>query len=612
MNGNSRTPHTRLRRVLLALCLGLFACTARERFNPESEQEPSFDVGADARGHLAVFDLSEGAPEQAPSGLFQLPADRTYTGLIRQLSQMLEDDKVKGAFVRISQQNYDWAQSEELGRMLREFRRKNKRVTCHAHALTNSTAWLFLRGCDRIWLSAAGEVTTVGIAAQMIYLKGALDKLKIEADFLHMGRFKSGGEPMTQQGPSDASRENLTATLASIRNTWLQGAGDARKRESIKHALEHGPYVPDAAKAQGLVDAVGFESEALAEAKKHADVEKTEVAFGPGRKEADTGIAELVRILAGSGNVDKDRPHIAVVPAVGGITMEGSEGIGSGGITATAMVKTLRRMKKAEAVKAVVLRLDSPGGSPLASDLIWQEVMELKKVKPVIVSVGGMAASGGYYIACAADHIIAERTSIVGSIGVFGGKFVIGAALEQLGVTSYTFPASPEPGAAARAAYMSPLAPWDSETRARVQDSMRSIYDLFLKRVAKGRRMPLDKIAKSAEGAIFSGGQGKDRGLVDELGGLTRAIEVARTRAGLPSDVAVVVEGLQESLIESFFSDGEPAASDVEAAALQYHAAEREWNRLVPDELKNFVTSLLPLAQGERGVVALPFTMLVR
>jgi protease-4 len=141
---------------------------------------------------------------------------------------------------------------------------------------------------------------------------------------------------------------------------------------------------------------------------------------------------------------------------------------------------------------------------------------------------------------------------------------------------------------------------------------MRSIYDLFLKRVANGRRMPLDKVAKNAEGAIFSGGQGKDRGLVDELGGLTRAIEVARTRASLPTDVAVVVEGLQESFIESMFSEGEPAASDVEAAVLQHQATAREWNRLVPDELKNFVTSLLPLAQGERGVVALPFTMVVR
>lgn len=604
----------RLRRLLAAACLGLFAfaCTARERFSPDPDAEASFEVSADGRDHVAIFDLSEGVPEQAPTGLFQLPLNRTYPGLVRELSKVLDADETKGIYVRISQQQYDWAQSQEIGRLLAEFKKKGKRVTCHAHSLTNSTAWLFLRGCERIWLSPAGEVTTVGIAAQMVYLKGLLDKLQIQADFLHMGRFKSGGEPMTQTGPSEPSRENLTATLRSIRNTWLTEAADARKQPALKHALEHGPYVPEAARAKGLVDKVGFESEALTEAKQHARVERTEVVFGAGRREADAGLAELVRILAGSGDVDKNRPHIAVVPAVGGITMQSSESIGSSGITATAMLKTLRRLKKSDSVKAVVLRLDSPGGSPLASDLIWKEVMDLKKEKPVIASVGGMAASGGYYIACAADRIIAERTSIVGSIGVFGGKFVVGPALEQIGVTSYTFPASPEPDAAARAAYMSPLTPWDAETRGRVEDHMRQIYELFLKRVAEGRRQPVDKVRSNAEGAIFSGLQGRDRGLVDDVGGLKQALEVARARAGLPADTAIVVEGLQDSLIESFFSEGEPSAGDVEVAALRHHATRQHFERFVPNELRSFVTSLLPLTQGERSVVALPFTIVVR
>lgn len=612
MTGQRRT--SRLPRLFVAACLALTACTARERFSPESDSdtESTLETGGDGRSHVAVFDLSQGAPEEAPGGLFQLPLERTYPGLVRGLRKALDDDDAKGIFVRLSQQNYDWAQSQEIGRLLAEFKKKGKRVTCHGHSLTNSTAWLFLRGCERIWLSPAGEVTSVGIAAQMTYLKGALDKLKIQADFLHMGRYKSGGEPMTQEGPSEASRENLTATLHSIRNTWLNEAAEARKQPGLKQALEHGPYVPEAAKAKGLVDKVGFEADALDEAKKHAGATSTKVVFGPGRKETDAGLAEIVRLIAGTREVDKNRPHIAVVPAVGGITMESSESFGSSGITATAMLKTLRRLKKSKSVKAVVLRLDSPGGSPLASDLIWREVMDLKKKKPVIASVGGMAASGGYYIACAADRIIAERTSIVGSIGVFGGKFVIGPALEQLGVTSYTFPASPEPGAAERAAYMSPLTPWDAETRSRVEAHMRHIYDLFLARVAEGRRQPVDQVRKYAEGAIFSGGQGRDRGLVDELGGLGLALEVARKRAGLPEETAIVVEGLQDGLIESLFSDGEPAAGEAQAAALRRQATRQQFEELIPEELRSFITSLLPLTQGERSVVALPFTIAVR
>ncbi len=607
-------PRRALASLLLAL-LTLAACTARERFVPggdEEQESSSFSLGATAAGHIDVFDLSRGAPEQAAGGLFKLPADQTYMGLVRQLSKSLADNDTKGVFVRLSQQNYDWAQVEELGQLLAKFKKAKKRVTCHAHSLTNSTTWLFLQGCDRVWLSPAGEVTTVGIAAQMTYLKGALDKLKVKADFLHMGRFKSGGEPMTQEGPSEASRANLTETLRSIRKTWLDGASSARKSSELRQALESGPFVPEAAKARGLIDAVGYESEALDEAKEQGKTDQTKVVFGPGRDENQSGLTELVRILAGSGDASSDSPHIAVVPSVGGITMSGSGGIGSGGITADAMVPVLRRLKKSDSVKAVVLRLDSPGGSPLASDLIWKEVMDLRQKKPVIASVGGMAASGGYYIACAASRIVAERTSIVGSIGVFGGKFVIGPALEEVGITSFTFPASPEPGAAARAAYMSPLTAWDEATRKRVESHMAHIYELFLRRVAKGRSLPLEKIKQNAEGAIFTGSQGKSRGLVDQLGGLAEALALAKRKAGLPLDAPVALEGLQHGFIESLFSKNEPVASDAQAAVVLSRAKQQEWQALVPEHLRSFIGSLLPLVQGEHSLVALPYVFEVR
>src|SRR5690606_3795398 len=210
---------------------------------------------------------------------------------------------------------------------------------------------------------------------------------------------------------------NLTQTLQSIRKTWLDGVLGARNAPGLERALEDGPFTPAVARSKGLIDAVGFESEALDEARRKGDVKRTNTVFGPGRKEDDGGLAELIRILAGTGDRRTDRDHVAVVAAVGAITMNSSEGFGSDGITAGAMLKTLRRLKKDKSVKAVVLRLDSPGGSPLASDLIWHEIMALRKEKPVIASVGSMAASGGYYLACAAHSILAERTSIVGSIG---------------------------------------------------------------------------------------------------------------------------------------------------------------------------------------------------
>jgi protease-4 len=193
---------------------------------------------------------------------------------------------------------------------------------------------------------------------------------------------------------------------------------------------------------------------------------------------------------------------VAVIPAQGAIAMESGGAFESGGITAKALTKTLRRLKKDESVKAVVLRIDSPGGSALASDLLWHELRELKKVKPLVVSVGGMAASGGYYMACAADRIIAEPTSIVGSIGVFGGKIVLSSALEEVGVHTETFPASPEPGAAARAAAQSPFSAWDDATRERIRAEMQSVYDLFITRVSDSRKMPREKVEEHAQGRI--------------------------------------------------------------------------------------------------------------
>ena len=263
-------------------------------------------------------------------------------------------------------------------------------------------------------------------------------------------------------------------------------------------------------------------------------------------------------------------------------------------------------------MKAVVLRINSPGGSPLASDLIWHEMMELRKKKPILVSVGNMAASGGYYIACAGQRIFAERTSIVGSIGVFGGKINVAPALEQFGVHAETFAASPEPGAAARAAFNSPLTSWDDSTRERVRAQMQGIYDLFIARVAHGRHMEVDKVRVSAEGHIWSGDQGLERGLVDEIGGLTEALAAARKAANLDADAPVTVEGGRESLLDSLLVSDD--ASDADAAAAFERLSDAPSAHLmsnVPPELRAFVSGFAPLSGTEHVAVALPYGLLI-
>lgn len=595
------------RLIILSLLVFAWGCSPRQRY-VEGEAPAKPPGPNDPK--LVEIDLSSGVSEGASSGLFQLPAQRTYTGLVRALEQLTENKQTAGVFLKLGTTGIDLSRAAEIGDLLGRAREKRLPVVCHAHDIGNATSALLLRGCSSIWLSAAGSVDTVGIAAELVHLKGLLDRLKIQADFISMGRYKSGAEPLTRDVPSDHAVEELTATLGSIRESWLGLANHGRA--GLGDKLEGGPYTPQEAKQLRLVDHVGFESEARDEAKKLAKTEFQETAFG-GRTNAESGfdIGQLIQIISGGRASDADRPHIAVVPAEGAIGMESGSPLESGGISGKALSRTIARLRRDPSVKAVVLRIDSPGGSPLASDLVWHELMELRKKKPVVASVGSMAASGGYYIACAAQKIVAPPSAIVGSIGVFGGKLVVGEALKEIGVNTFPIPASSAPGSAARAAYLSPFRPWDEETRQRVKTSMQGIYDLFVERVASARKLSQDVVRTHAEGRIFSGVQGKERGLVDELGGLSTALEVVRKLGNLPRDTPVSVEGQRESLLDLLLVDESAQEADIRAAVTRLERA-RSFLGELPASVRAYAGVLAPLASGEPVVVALPFALRLR
>jgi protease-4 len=273
-------------------------------------------------------------------------------------------------------------------------------------------------------------------------------------------------------------------------------------------------------------------------------------------------------------------------------------------------------------VKAVVLRIDSPGGSALASDLLWKRLMDLRAKKPLVVSVGSYAASGGYYMACAGTKIFAESTSIVGSIGVVGGKFAVGKTLEQVGIHVETITANEDPNLAARAAYMSMFSGWDEPTRARMLASMTDVYDLFLARISESRGLALDSIAKSAEGQLFGGADAKERGLIDAVGGLREAITAALELSGLPADAPIEAVGAPPGLFGLLSGDESDDEGNPSAALAQRAAAEAVARAAVtsiapglselPPELHTFVASAWPLVRGERTLAALPFALRLR
>jgi protease-4 len=394
--------------------------------------------------------------------------------------------------------------------------------------------------------------------------------------------------------------------LTDMRAAWSETLVAARPKVPVD-AFEDGPWSPPKAKELGLVDEVGYADDAIAQLRPESGAVRDRVRFGSGAEDDDGNLDDVVRALAGESG---GSGPIALVRATGSIAMtSGGNGIlgGSGGIVEKEFSKTIAKLEKDDDVKAVVVRIDSPGGSALASDLMWHRLMKLRKKKPLVFSVGDMAASGGYYLASSADYIYAEPMSIVGSIGVVGGKIGGGEALERIGVHAETFAANPKEGAASRAAYESPLVRWDDATKTRVLDSMTNVYELFLSRVSegrstRGRSVSREQVDANAEGKIFSGRDGKRLGLVDEIGGLGAAIAKARELAKLGANARVAVVTGKAGILDSLDPG---AASEAALSPLSL------LGRVAPDVVP-FVASLAPLAEGERTAACLPFALTVK
>jgi protease-4 len=591
-------------RASSALGLALVAVLAGCEGRPRSGSTGAAPHEEPTRGAaIAVLDLSDGVPEQPSTGLLGLSSrGDSFDGLVREIERLRRSKTTKGVLVRLGDARIGLARATEIGAMLRSLG-ESMTIACHADDLSNSTLHLAVRGCKRIWLSPAGSVDAIGLAAQNVYFHKLLaEELGLDVDFLQVGKYKGAEEPFTRDGPSPEARESLQSTLVGMRASWLQGMLDARK--TLAPAVpEDGPYDAPDAKRLGLVDDVGYFDQAREALEQEAGAVRAEVRYGSGSGGSDE-LSEVLRTVVGE---SLESAPIALVRADGAISLEGGGSLfgDGGGIVERRLARVLSKLEKDDDVKAVVLRIDSPGGSALASDLLWHELMRIRAKKPLVVSVGGMAASGGYYMASTGAVVFADETSIVGSIGVVGGKVSADKALERIGVHAETIPArSDDPNAAARAAYESLLTPWDDATRVRLRQTMAGIYDLFLARVAEGRNIPVERVAASAEGRIFGGRDGLARGLVDEIGGLTEAIAKARSLAGLSADARFAVAGEASGLLQALGDDDPPSSAQATPPLAQLG--------LAAAELTPFVESLLPLVHHERALCAMPFALTVR
>lgn len=438
------------------------------------------------------------------------------------LDEAGRDARVKGVLVQLGNGSVSTAQAEELGAAFARFRAKGKFVTAYSHGFlsTGLGDYLLATSANEIWMQPHSTFSPAGAGAGEVFLRGLLDKVQAEPQIVKRADYKSAADTFMEKSMTDADREQLTALLQSVYNSATSGVAAARKlpTQLIVSSLDKSPQFAEAAQKEGLIDKLAYDDDAEYAALKKA---------GQGAKKVSLG--KFLEAREGS-SVYSNAPKVALIQASGEI-VDGTVGGGSlfGGadvIASDDMAKTIREAAYDKDVKAIVLRVDSPGGSVSASDQILDALKKAqKKGKPVVVSMGGVAASGGYFISAYANKIVAQPGTITGSIGVLTGKVAFGKSLGLIGVTGEQI------GVGKNALFDSPLEPFTPDQLANLNAQADAIYADFKEKVATGRNLPIATVDEIAKGRVWSGADAKEKGLVDQLGGVWDAGDTARKLA---------------------------------------------------------------------------------
>jgi protease-4 len=527
------------------------------------DSEPAIDAPV-----VSELRILQPFPDGAEHDPFSRPQPTLHDVLTR-IWEATSNENVKGLFLRVGSLQGAWGSVDDLTEALGEFRSETRPVHCHFDSADNVGYLLLASTCDRVTMTPAGMLNLVGPAAVMIYARSFLEKVGIDAEILHMGRYKGAGDMFIRDDMPDTAKESMDAILddlygALVTATSERTDGDVAKAKAL---IDAGPYTSAAAMKAGLVDAVGFLRESREEIKKAAKVETiSRTRMLP--KQEQLTLGQFLDLLSG----DTEKPvaqdeRVALVFVTGNIT-EG-ESASTGDAVAGPFVRAMARLEEDDDVKAVVLRINSPGGSALASDRMWEAARNVAEVKPLIASVGDMAASGGYYIASAANEILASPNSLVGSIGVVGGKLNVAPLTEELGVHTFVLQRG------TRAAWSTPVRGLNPTERQAFEALLRDTYDRFIERVATGREMERGAVLAAAEGRVMTAQDGKVLGLIDDMGGLSEALQRARAAAGLGPDSDVELwpstKGMIDTINDLLSGNGDDGAKTLERLWIQRH-----------------------------------------
>ena len=513
------------------------------------------------RGELPERSITPGLFSELQSSL------RT---VIQRLADAAEDKSVAAVWLRIENLQIGRGKVNELRDAITRFRKSGKPIYAEL-ASAESAQYMVATACDQVVMAPSGTLIMAGVRAEMTFYKGLFDKLGLQFDVLQQGKFKGAAEPFTRSKMSEPLRESMEAVVGDIYETVVQTIAKDRNLPDyqVKSLIDQGLFTAAAALKAGLVDQLAYGDQIEQLLRKKLSADEVSVITNYKKKEVQTefsglgGMVKLMELMFGGGKQTErstSQKKIALVYAVGAIV----EGKGTSGpfddevVGSTPLVAALRTAADDPKVVAVVLRIDSPGGSAVGSDLIWREIVRMKK--PVIASMGDVAGSGGYYIAMGAKRIVAEPSTLTGSIGVIGGKMVLRGLYDKLGLSTEVISRGKNAG------LFSSSQPFTPSERDAWQTAMEDTYRQFVSKAAQGRRMPTAKLEAIAQGRIYTGRMAVANGLVDRLGTLQDAIDEAKRIVHLKADekVDLLILPRPKSVFEQLF--GDPSlATDVDA-----------------------------------------------
>lgn len=541
-----------MRRLLLALgmlaVLPLLGAADPPATEKKVEKKETKKATTD-KPRIAVFRLAGPVGEQSEEELLSFSTSGvTLKDLVARMKKAAEDESVKAVVVLIEGGSIGLAQTEEVRQAMKRLRKAGKEVYAHSDSLS-MREYTLLCGATRLSVVPTADLWIMGLAGEGVYLRGLLDLLGVKPDYLTCGAYKSAAETFMRRGPSPEAEKMENWLFDSLYDTSVKLIADGRgmKPEKVRELIDNGPYQANAAKQAGLIDAVEHRQdfEAMLKTKYGKDIVFDKKYGKKQQPKIDfsspfAAFKILGEIMGQTKKKETGKDAVAIVYVDGPIVIGSGSASPFGGSTARAVAirKALAEAARDDSIKAVVLRVDSPGGSAVASEIILDATRRVKAKKPFVVSMGNVAGSGGYYVACGADTIFADEATITGSIGVVSGKFATNAMWEKVGITFKSYQRGKNAGMLSSDKTFTP------EERKRMQAWMDEIYEVFKGHVVaiRGKRLqkPIDELAG---GRVYTGKQALELGLVDKLGTLRDAIDHVAAKAQLKDyDIRVVPE----------------------------------------------------------------------